>query len=227
MKRMLKGYLLGLLSAILFVSGAVYAANPVRIVVDGKEIHPTDANGNSVSPIIQNGTTYLPVRAVADALGKAVYWDGPNYTVYIGEMDGRLEYPTVELEDMVSIFDRYSTSKGSLTDNYGNRYNHMIDSGKNWDRNINNNGYILEYLLNMKYSAFKGTLYVPEGLTSNGVGYIVIEADGKTIYTSPELDKTSNPIDINVNLTGCNDVSINFWIEEGMVVCLGNAGFYQ
>ena len=53
----------------------------IRIVIDGQELHPTDANGNTVEPMIYNGTTYLPVRAVASAIGKAVSWDGPTYTV--------------------------------------------------------------------------------------------------------------------------------------------------
>ena len=53
--------------------------------------------------MIYNGTTYLPVRAVAKAFNKEVYWDGPDYTVYLGDMDCKLEYPTVELRDMEDI----------------------------------------------------------------------------------------------------------------------------
>ena len=38
-----------------------------------------------VEPFIYNGTTYLPVRAVGDAIGKQVTWDGGSKTVYLGE----------------------------------------------------------------------------------------------------------------------------------------------
>ena len=43
-----------------------------------------DANGNRVYPISYNGTTYLPVRAVADMLGVKVQWDGPTNHVLLG-----------------------------------------------------------------------------------------------------------------------------------------------
>ena len=56
----------------------------IKIVVDGTEIIPTDANGNNVEPFIMDGTTYLPVRAVANAFGKEVGWDDTNSTVYLG-----------------------------------------------------------------------------------------------------------------------------------------------
>ena len=45
----------------------------IKITLDGKQLTPTDVNGNAVDPFIIDGTTYLPVRAVSEALGlKAV-----------------------------------------------------------------------------------------------------------------------------------------------------------
>lgn len=41
----------------------------VKIVVDGATIVPKDADGKPVEPFIWKGTTYLPVRSVANALG--------------------------------------------------------------------------------------------------------------------------------------------------------------
>ena len=235
MKKTLKGYVMGFLSASLLVTGIGYAANTttlydvlvegVKIVVDGQKINPTDANGNSVEPIIYNGTTYLPVRAVANALGKAVYWDGPNYTVYLGNMDGKLEYPTVMLKDLTSISNRPQiTSK--LTDNYGNNYGSAF---YNKDDNY-------QYLLNMKYSRFKGKLYVPEGVISDSSCNVIITVDGKEVYRSPLMTKTSQPVSFDVNVTGGNDFIISFSEQTGMynddgvnrmVICLADAGFYQ
>lgn len=57
----------------------------IKLLIDGTEIIPTDANGNTVEPFIYDGTTYLPVRAVASALGVEVGWDGDTGTVYLGE----------------------------------------------------------------------------------------------------------------------------------------------
>lgn len=56
----------------------------IKLMVDGVEVTPKDAAGNAVEPFISNGTTYLPVRAVGNALGKEVEWDGNTKTVYIG-----------------------------------------------------------------------------------------------------------------------------------------------
>lgn len=194
----------------------------IRIVIDGQELHPTDAGGNPVNPMIYNGTTYLPVRAVASALGKAVYWDGPSYTVYLGNMDGKLEYPTVMLKDMTSIADTPYTAT-TLVDNYGNTYGSALSNGP---------GNTNEYLLNMKYSHFKGTLYVPKDQQRDWTTSMTIIADGKQIYSSPVMDKTSYPIDFDVNVTGYNDLKIEFTGTHSpagihLPLCLGDAGFYQ
>ena len=46
----------------------------VKILLDGKELIPQDVNGKSTEPFIIDGTTYLPIRAVASALGLKVEW---------------------------------------------------------------------------------------------------------------------------------------------------------
>jgi len=57
----------------------------IRIYVDGQLQTPEDVNGNTVEPMIYNGTTYLPVRALTGMLtDKPVTWDGSKRSVYIG-----------------------------------------------------------------------------------------------------------------------------------------------
>ncbi len=188
--------------------------NNIKIVVDGKEIHPDS------EPFISNGTTYLPVRAVSEALGKEVYWDGPNYTVYIGNINGRLEYPTKELNINDNIGDYFWESSKNLKDNYGNSYSNAIYC--DWA----NTGYsaIYEKLCNMQYSRFKGTIYVENGVSDDINPQVIIKADGKTIYTSPEITKTSRLIPIDI--TGCNDFQI-ILTQRIPHVHIGDGGFYQ
>jgi len=170
-----------------FAAGAIKTIQAriggITIVVDGKKIQPTDANGNAVEPMIYNGTTYLPVRAVSSALGKEVYWDGQNWTVYLGKMDGKLDYPTVMLKDMKNIGGA-EHRQNNLTDNYGNDYGSAL-----YDATNSNRDNTWEYLLNMQYSRFKGTLYVPEGVSSDYGVVMTITADGKQIYSSPTMKK--------------------------------------
>jgi len=194
--------------------------NNIKIVVDGTLITPKDSNGKAIEPFIVDGTTYLPVRAVADAVGKEVYWDGPNYTVYLGAMGDIGQSMSLKLENAVNIGD-YSwlrADSNKLTDNYGNTYSTAFytyaSSGT------------FETLLNMKYSAFKGTAYVVQGYSNDGPSSFTIEADGHTIYTSPQISKTSSPIQINVNIAGYNDFKIIYQGGFNMVF-FGNCGFYQ
>ena len=43
-----------------------------------------DANGQAVFPIIYQGTTYLPVRAISALMGENIEWDSSARTVFIG-----------------------------------------------------------------------------------------------------------------------------------------------
>jgi len=60
----------------------------IKLVIDGALFTPRDSAGNVVEPFIYNGTTYLPVRAVGEAFGKPVEWDGDTSTVYVGNIPG-------------------------------------------------------------------------------------------------------------------------------------------
>ena len=44
------------------------------VVIDGKKQTFRNANGEQVDPILYDGTTYLPVRAIGEIMGKTVYW---------------------------------------------------------------------------------------------------------------------------------------------------------
>ena len=91
MKERIKGIILGLFIAIMVASTSVAAItgtvqknlayNNIKITLNEAEVKPTDAAGNYVEPFIIDGTTYLPVRAVANALNLGVAWDGANNTV--------------------------------------------------------------------------------------------------------------------------------------------------
>lgn len=79
---------------IMLFTSAVFAENTgtqknnntdIQIVIDGEKLTPKDVNGNIVHPFLLEGTTYLPVRAVSEALGQQVEWDGANRVVYVGE----------------------------------------------------------------------------------------------------------------------------------------------
>ncbi len=63
-----------------FTSGG----KPITVYVNGTKVDK-DANGKAVTPFTVDGTTYLPIRAIADALGKSIAWDGTTASVKIDD----------------------------------------------------------------------------------------------------------------------------------------------
>ena len=53
----------------------------IILTLNGESFIPCDEKGNTVEPFIMNSTTYLPLRALAQALGLGVAWDGKTNTV--------------------------------------------------------------------------------------------------------------------------------------------------
>jgi hypothetical protein len=57
----------------------------LNINLNGEDWTPKDAEGKVIIPITYNSTTYLPARAIGEALGVKVGWDGSTNTVLLGE----------------------------------------------------------------------------------------------------------------------------------------------
>ena len=55
----------------------------LSVYVDGKKQELRDAGGAAVDVFAADGTTYLPVRAMSNALGAQVSYDAENYRVYV------------------------------------------------------------------------------------------------------------------------------------------------
>ena len=53
----------------------------ITIVIDGSERAFYNAGGQQVHPILYDGTTYLPVRAIGELMGKNVDWNQATQTV--------------------------------------------------------------------------------------------------------------------------------------------------
>ena len=55
----------------------------INLFINEILIQPTDVNGKNVSPFVYNGTTYLPARAIANAYGAKIDWNGDTGSIYI------------------------------------------------------------------------------------------------------------------------------------------------
>lgn len=57
----------------------------ISIYLNGEKQVAKDVNGKVVEPLIYEGTTYVPIRAVSEWLGKTVTWQGSTNSVYISD----------------------------------------------------------------------------------------------------------------------------------------------
>ena len=138
-KRFLRMALCLLLCAVFF-TGGVFAAGKLQkrtitvysgvdIYIDDAKLDARDANGNPVETFVYNGTTYLPVRAVGEAVGKAVQWESKTSSVYIGQH--KSDKPAVWLDELDYFDSSYNPLKKgeNMKDNLGNTYEHALRIG--------------------------------------------------------------------------------------------------
>lgn len=90
-----KGFILGVVFSMILFSFAspAFAASltksaqlvykNIKITLNGQTVTPRDVDGNVVEPFIIDGTTYLPVRAICNALIIGVKWDESTNTVML------------------------------------------------------------------------------------------------------------------------------------------------
>lgn len=62
-----------------------YLDSGLKFKLNGQAYVPTNDKGGAVLPITYNGTTYLPVRAISNALNTAISYDAKTKTISLGE----------------------------------------------------------------------------------------------------------------------------------------------
>ena len=106
MRKFISGLIVGL---ILATTTLVFAANPIKLIVNGNEIHP------DVPPQIIDGRTLVPARALAEALGAQVDWDGANNAVVVTGVSA-LQTNTLDTasKDKITVIGPVSTEKSTF-----------------------------------------------------------------------------------------------------------------
>lgn len=201
--------------------------NDIKLMVDEKVITPKDANGNIVEPFIYNGTTYLPVRALAEALGQDVNWDSNTATVVIGKYDaGESLYPDVKLEKMDYLYENraHIESNSSIKDNFGNSYTGYIyvEAGGTSNGNIT-------YALNSKYSKLTGTVILKYDYRNrdNNEGELLFITDDKVVKKVSLLNAGDSPVDFQIDLNNVNRLEIQCTGKAGWANAIVDAGLYK
>ena len=100
----------------------------ITLYYDGVKVEPKDAAGKKVEPLLYNGTTYLPVRAISNLFG-----EDSTQSVYIGDMPGKKTY----LSDLKPYdYSSYYTDPFSMDGrHYGNGFTLYGDAYATWNLN--------------------------------------------------------------------------------------------
>jgi len=101
MKKELKGFIIGVIATVILISSAAYSEsvkqtievlfNSVNLEVNGKKVEADN--------ILYNGTTYVPLRAVAEMLGKEVEWNQATRTASINDKKETITAKVVRVVD--------------------------------------------------------------------------------------------------------------------------------
>lgn len=228
-KQGIKGFLAGILTSVLVLGAATSAlalSSPetiqcfmggIKIFVDGQLQVPTDVNGNVVEPLVYNGTTYLPVRALTGMLtDKSVEWDGDTESVYIGLKPGKGE--VIQLQDLEAY-------RGGVVTGSNAKFKLMGE-----EQAPANCVYNATYILNEQYTSLQGMLAIHSDAISTTAGgvrvYSIDRNNNETLLKEYSLAAGEDPIPVSVNLRGCYAIRIysggNFTVGE----CNGNSGVF-
>ena len=239
MKQRIQGIVIGLIiSSLIFSSGALALTGTrnievtfrdIKLYVAGALLTPRDANNNVIEPFLYNGTTYLPIRAVGQALGKDIEWDGVTNSIYIGGRDagGPTGAPDAYLNDIqYTNFDKgWSTDNiyqinGTVIDHLDKIYDNgiiLFTSGDGPTHQISGDAdkanVSITYPLNGQYWTLKGNISLPKRIDIAGLSRmtptntsavdVLFYGDGRLLHRAQNINSTyshSFSIDVsNVN----------------------------
>ncbi|MBQ6697810.1 MAG: hypothetical protein IJN09_02065 [Oscillospiraceae bacterium] len=220
MKKNIQGFILGILIYSLLISCGSFALNlqkeidvtyrDIKLSVDEEYITPRDVNGNIVEPFIYNGTTYLPVRAVGEALDRVVSWDNERSAVHIDEKKPEetffYDLTPVQISEKGDFYKDYDGTNRYIGFAPSNSFQTLdIYGWRNFECRV-------IYSLNGKAKRIAGTI-VPPTLPKAGLGSFRIEIrneKGTVLYKSKPLGDDDSPIEFELNTTGIKNLMIDF-----------------
>lgn len=165
----------------------------VDIRLDGKSQRMYGAAGGRVYPIIYNGSTYVPLSAIAEMFDTPIEWDGQNRIVYLGQ--------TGKTYDFIQDIKPYSGSdwlkkNSSITIVDRTVYGYIHNAGGGDDE--------IMYNLNGKYRRLSFTLY---NYSTDYDSYISIYGDGEELFRK-RINKKELPKEYVVDVNNVSQLII-------------------
>jgi len=146
----------------------------IKVIMDGKVQDYKDANGNTVYPVIINGTTYLPLRPIANSFGKDVHWNNDTQTITLGDPQ------PVSLVDVGELksYSEYLSPEGSKVKGEQNlTFSNIGDIGVSYQSAIKMDDVnSIEHKVNMELSSVYNKLSCSLLMTEDG-NMSIVDAD--------------------------------------------------
>ncbi|MFC0214458.1 stalk domain-containing protein [Paenibacillus chartarius] len=160
----------------------VFLNTGIKVMLNGKAFEAVDADtGTRLVPITYNGSTYLPMRAVAEAAGMKVTWDPNTETAYLGEVGGdiakgEISYIKASTEYVynASLYRLASRTPEELKTADGTAFAYGYVTGGS--RSVS-----IEVLTEFSYSKFKARIYAADTLTKDDLQVKVVDENNVTV----------------------------------------------
>jgi len=221
MKNFLKGMLVMLL--IVTMSVGVLAATPVgnktvsailnssiKVVVNNKQLEMKDSNGNVLLPITYNGTTYLPLRSIAESVGLPVNYEGVSQTAYLGSTDEKVMCTSADVNPTGSSHFIFTKDSSKLTVNNMQYATALVSKDCDWWLADTVGSYSLNLKLNKSTTKFGGTFYVASNTLPKGrVEFSIVDdtSTSKTVLYSAIVNP-GEILDFEVDTFGASKIAI-------------------
>lgn len=182
----------------------------IKILIDGVEYTAKDANGNVIEPFIYNGTTYLPVRGIANAFDKNVDWEPQTSTVILGSKNydwldqmGYAKYETSGNENTLTAWETGATATDGIKYDRGIKFRLGYKDGTKENNDGTYSSYQnVEYLLNNNYHSFKGKFVCLDDYSNQQSTIIKVYGDGNLLFTSPPISTGAKTTDFDIDVSG-------------------------
>lgn len=209
--RTVRTFLAGVLAALLVVgmipsalaaAGKTITVYPgINIYIDDQKLEPKDANGKPVEVFTYNGTTYLPVRAIAEALGKNVQWDGRTQSVYLGQHGTTQPTTWLNQEEYFNATSPWQFNQVKK-DNLGNEHERCMKISSGYEGTVS-------YVLNGQYRRLTGVCFLDyEYRNTTSTMAFEIYGDGQLLKRI-EIGPNVFPVDLDLDVTGIQVLQFN------------------
>lgn len=208
----IKSFTLGVCLTLVLTSTLTVTAQSIDVFMGGIKVYwesvekiLRDTKGEKVEPIIYNGTTYVPLRAMSNLMGKDVDWNQSEKAVYVGKKPTAKTYSLADMEKNINgSGNYYKTTSFYLKNQEISITDGAIKQSSTWKTT---------YVLDNKFSSFRGKMVMPyTTVGSEGEATVVfysVENDGTANEIETyRLKKTEDPIEFEVDLRGVTNLRI-------------------